>query len=391
MGFRYAVLGAGRQGTAAAYDFAVRGDANSVLLADMDIARAKDAAKRVNRLSGTSLATAAKVDVTRRESVLRVLRGIDVFLSAVPYVFNLGLAQAAVQAKAGMVDLGGHTETARKQLTLDPRARKAGIAILPECGMGPGANITLAVYGMGLVDRAEEVRVYDGGLPLNPRPPWDYELTFNVAGLTNEYAGSATFLRDGRLVEVPALTEPEEVDVPPVGPLEALVTSGGLSTMPWTYEGRLRVLENKTLRYPGHWAKIRAFADLGLFSEKPVAVSGSKVVPREVFHALFEPQVTPREIRDIAVTHVVARGEKGGKPAQAVVDLVDRYDPDTGFRAMERLTGWHAAIAAEMIARGEVPPGAHPVETGLPPRRFIEEAVRRGIVIKETVAEIPER
>ncbi len=83
MGFRYAVLGAGRQGTAAAYDFAVRGDANSVLLADMDIARAKDAAKRVNRLSGTSLATAAKVDVTRRESVLRVLRGIDVFLSAV--------------------------------------------------------------------------------------------------------------------------------------------------------------------------------------------------------------------------------------------------------------------------------------------------------------------
>ncbi len=386
MGHAYAVLGAGRQGTAAAYDFAKHGDADSILLADRDVARAKDAAKRVNRLSGTSLASAGKVDVTKRESVLRTLRGVDVFLSAVPYFFNLGLAQAAVQARAGMVDLGGHTETARKQLSLDAQARKAGIAILPECGMGPGANITLAVYGMGLLDEADEVRVYDGGLPLNPKPPWNYELTFNVAGLTNEYAGSATFLRDGRLVEVPALTEPEEVEVPPLGRLEALVTSGGLSTMPWTYQGKLRVLENKTLRYPGHWAQVRAFADLGLLSEKPVVVRGRKVVPREVFHALFEPQVTPREIRDIAVTHVVASGTKGGKPATAVVDLVDRYDPGTGFRAMERLTGWHAAIAAEMIAKGEIPPGAHPVEAGVPPKRFVEEGVRRGFVIKERTA-----
>jgi len=385
MGYTYAVLGAGRQGTAAAYDMAVHGDAASVVLADLNLSRARAAARRANVLAGGRLARAVSVDVTRRDSVLRVLKGVDVFLSAVPYFLNLGLARAAVRAKASMVDLGGHTETARRQLALDAQARKAGIAIVPECGMGPGANITLAVHAMGLLDRADEVRVYDGGLPLSPRPPWNYELTFNVAGLTNEYAGSATFLRDGKLVEVPALTEPETLDIPPLGPLEAMVTSGGLSTMPWTFQGKLRVLENKTLRYPGHWAQVRAFADLGLLSEKPIAVRGRKVVPREVFHALFEPQVTPKEIRDIAVTHVVARGEKDGRPAEAVVDLVDRYDEATGFRAMERLTGWHASIAAEMIARGEIPPGAHPVETGVPPRRFVEEALKRGIPITASV------
>lgn len=388
MGHAFSVLGAGRQGTAAAYDFALHGEADEIVLADVDLGRARAAASRVNALTDGSIARAARVDVTKPESLLRVLRGMDVVLSAVPYVFNLRIARAAVRAKASMVDLGGHTETARAQLALDPQARKAGIAIVPECGMGPGANVTLAVHAMGLLDRADEVRVYDGGLPQRPRPPWLYELTFHVAGLTNEYTGSATFLRNGELVQVPALAEPEPLVLPPLGALEAAVTSGGLSTMPWTYRGRLRVLENKTLRYPGHWAQIRAFADLGLLSERPLTVRGSKVVPRELFHVLFEPQVTPREIRDVAVTHVVARGEKGGRPAEAVVDMVDTYDARTGFRAMERVTGWHAAIAAEMIARREVPPGAHGVETGVPPARFVEEARRRGLAVGTRVHSI---
>ena len=385
MGFTYAVLGAGRQGTASAYDFALHGGAEEVRLADLDLKRAKAAATRVNRLTGKALARGARVDVTKRESVLRALKGVDVFLSAVPYPFNLGIARAAVRAKASMVDLGGHTETAKKQLALNAQAKKAGIAIIPECGMGPGANITLAVHAIRMLDTAEEVRVYDGGLPQRPRPPWNYELTFNIAGLTNEYTGTATFLREGKLVEVPGLTEVEAVEIPPLGPLEAAVTTGGLSTMPWTYRGALRVLENKTLRYPGHWARIRGFADLGLLSDRPVAVKGAKVVPRELFHTLFEPQVTPKEIRDIALTHVVARGRKDGRPAEAVVDMVDLYDKATGFRAMERVTGWHAAIAAEMIARGEIGPGAHPVETGVPPDGFVKEARTRGFSIRARV------
>jgi len=381
MGFRYAVLGAGRQGTAAAYDFVKYGVADEVVLQDVDLARATEAAARVNRLTGDEVARGTKVDVTKRESVLRGLKGVDVFLSAVPYFFNLPLAEAAVRAKASMVDLGGHTATARKQLALDERAKRAGIAIVPECGMGPGANVTLAVHAIQMLDRADEVRVYDGGLPQPPKPPWFYELTFNIEGLTNEYTGIATFLRNGELVEVPALTEPESLEVPPLGALEALVTTGGLSTMPWTYKGKLRVLENKTLRYPYHWAQIRAFADLGLLSDRPMAVGGKKVVPRDMFRALFEPKVTPEEIRDVAVTHVVARGEKNGRPSEAVVDMVDSYDERTGFRAMERVTGWHAAIAAEMIAQGLIPPGAHSVESGIPPQKFVAEARRRGFTI----------
>jgi len=386
MGYRYAVLGAGRQGTAAAYDFARHGDADAVVLADVDLRLARAAAGRVRDLTGEGPTEARRVDVTKRESVLRALKGVDAFVSGVPYYFNLRVARWALQAGASMVDFGGHTGLARQQLALDARARKAAIAIVPECGLGPGANITLAVYAMGLLDAADDVRIYDAGLPQRPRSPWDYELTFNIAGLTNEYAGTATFLRDGKRVEVPALTEPEEIDVPPLGRLEGLVTTGGLSTMPWTYEGRLRTLEIRTLRYPGHWARIKAFADLGLFSEKPVRVKGTRLVPRDVFHALFAPQVTNPEVRDVAVSRAVVRGRKGGRPAEAVVEMIDFYDERTGFRAMERTTGWHAAIVAGMIARGEIPPGAHPVETGVPAGRFVEEARKRGLSITERVA-----
>ena len=134
MGYTYAILGSGRQGTAAAYDLAVRGNADSVLLGDVDLALAKSAAKRVNHLSGSGLATAAKVDVANPASVLAALKGVDVFVSAVPFWFNLGLAPLAVKAKASMVDLGGLTSIVRKQLAFHRQAGKAGIAIVPQGG-----------------------------------------------------------------------------------------------------------------------------------------------------------------------------------------------------------------------------------------------------------------
>jgi lysine 6-dehydrogenase len=388
MGNRYAILGSGRQGTAAAYDFAMHGDADSILMGDVNVSAAGTAARRVNSLAGEKVADGTKVDAMKPESVLRFLKGVDVFLSAVPYSFNISLSRLAIRAKASMVDLGGHTGIVRKQLTLDYSAKKAGIAIVPDCGMGPGANITLAVRAIQMLDEADEVRIYDGGLPLRPKPPWNYSLFFSVGGLTNEYTGIATFLRDGRLTEVPALTEQEEIMVPSLGSLEARVTTGGLSTMPWTYKGKLRVLENKTLRYAGHWSRMEAYADLGLFEEKPMKIRGGRVVPRDIFHSLFEARATNPDVRDVAVIHVVAKGVRDGAPSSAVVDLFDKYDEKTGFTAMERLTGGHAAIVAAMIAHGTIGPGVHPVETAVPPEEYVREARRRRITITEKTERI---
>ena len=388
MGYRYAVIGSGRQGTAAAYDFAKFGDADDIVMADLDLNRARRSAARVNRLVGRSVAHATQANVTKPATVLKAIKDADVMLSGVPYFYNLGLTKLALKAKVSMVDFGGNTDLVRKQLALDARARTANVGTVPDCGMGPGFNITLGVYAMELLDEPEHVYIYDGGLPQKPKPPWNYELTFNVEGLTNEYYGDATFLRDGQLARVPLFSEFERVDFPPIGTLEAVVTPGGLSTAPWSFQGKLKTLQNKTLRYPGHWAQMQAFRDLGLFELEPVDVDGRKVIPRHVFHALFEPKVTPDLIRDVCVERVRALGMKDGRTSEAVVELVDYYDEATRFTSMERLTGWHAAITAEMLARGVIPPGAHPVELGIPANLFVEEARKRGLHIKERVTAV---
>ncbi|MEW5960214.1 MAG: saccharopine dehydrogenase C-terminal domain-containing protein [Chloroflexota bacterium] len=386
MPYTYAVLGAGRQGTAAAYDMARWGDARRVVLADYHVDVARQAAARVNELLGTGVAEAARVDVTDLAAVERTLAGVDSFLSAVPYYYNLAITEAAIQAKASMCDLGGHVGIACQQHEFDAQARAAGISLIPNCGQVPGLGTTLMVYAMELLDEPIDVFMWDGGIPQQPRSPFNYLLTFNIAGLTNEYAEPAIFIRDWQRTEVDPMTELETVEFPePIGVLEAFVAGGGTDTMPWTFEGKVRTLQNKTLRHPGHFAQLRAFYDLGLWDLKPVKVGQTEVRPRDVFHALFEPKVTFPQDRDMVIVRVKAMGKKEGRDAEAVVQVIDYFNEQTGFTAMERCTGWTAALVAEMMARGQTPRGAGGVEKQVPARPYVEQLRRHGIAVYEQV------
>jgi len=390
MEYIYAVLGAGRQGTASAYDMARWGEAKRVILIDRELAIAERAAKRVNHLIGANIAEATQVEVTDVSALESVLTGVHAFVSAVPYYYNLDITKVAIKVKSCMCDLGGNTDIVRQQHAFDPQARQAGISIIPDCGQVPGLGSSLTVYTMSLLDETTDVYMWDGGLPQNPQPPFNYLLTFHVAGLTNEYAEPAIFLRNGKVTLVEPMTELETVEFPDsVGTLEAFVAGGGTSTMPWTFEGKLRTLQNLTLRYPGHFQQLRAFWDLGLWDLKPVSLGNYEVTPRDVFHALYEPRVTfpndPEKSKDIVLVRVKALGKKAGRPAEASVELVDRFDEKTGFTAMERTTGWDAAIVAEMMAHGLTPHGAGGVENFVPAVPFMNELRRRGFHIKEIV------
>jgi lysine 6-dehydrogenase len=376
--YRYLVLGAGRQGTAAAYDLAHFGRAERVVLADRDPQAAAGAAARVNALVGQAVAEARGLDVADEAALVRALADADVALSAVPYRLNLPITRAAIAARTHLCDMGGHTDTTRAQLALDAEARAAGISLVPDCGMGPGLIVTLGVHALEQLDEPRELYLYDAGLPQYPRPPWNYEMTFSIEGLTNEMDGQAYFIRDGRLTPVDTLSEPEWIEVPGLGRLEADICSGGLSTSAWTFQGRLWRYENKVLRYPGHFAWLRAFKALGLFSQEPIEVGRSRVVPRDVYHALLAPRLVSGDPRDVCVIRARAVGQKCGSEAVAVADLVDRYDETTGFTAMERLTGWHCAVVMALQAEGALGTGALPMAT-LPATRILGELDRRGI------------
>ncbi len=380
MGYRYVIIGSGRQGTAAAYDLARFGEAESILMTDMSLEAAQRAAERVNRLIGREVASAAQVNAADHQALVNALRGADVALSAVPYYFNVGITRACIEAGLSLNDMGGNTDVVWQQLEMDADAKAAGVSIVPDCGMGPGLINHMGVYVMELLDEPREVYLYDAGLPQEPIPPWNYQCTFHINGLTNEYDGEATFIRDGKIVKVPTFTELEYIDFPPLGKLEAFVISGSMSTTPYTHLGRLQRYENKVLRYPGHFHTFEAYKRLGLFSETPIEVNGQKIVPRQVYHALLEPQIkAPPGMKDICIMRAIGIGKKDGRDQKVIVDLLDRYDEQTGFTAMERLTGWHCALMMGFQARKVIPAGAHRMEQAVPAGRVMEEVRKRGI------------
>ncbi len=387
-GYRYGVLGAGRQGAAAAYDLIVHGKADSVVLADIDVARAEAAARRVNALTKTDRASATRLDVLDRAALLDVLRPLDAAIVAISYRLTYAIAEAAIEARTSYCDLGGDTQTALRIIGLADRARDAGVALVPDCGEAPGLASNLEAYAMSLLDEPEDVLLLDGGLPLHPTPPWNYQCTFNIDGLTNEYAGGADWVRDGKIVHVETFdpTEYELVDLgDPVGTLEAFSAGGG-STTPWTLGRRLRSLRNKVIRYPGHVVQWKAFQDAGLFSDEPVDVRGTRVAPRDLFHALIDPQIrAPEEIEDIVIAHVIAKGRTDGRPHTAVVDMRVVRDDVLGYTAMEQTTGWHAAIMCHLLAAGTVSRGAFPVEEAVEPAVMVSELRARGFPITESV------
>ncbi|MDX1599885.1 MAG: saccharopine dehydrogenase C-terminal domain-containing protein [Anaerolineales bacterium] len=386
---RYAVIGSGRQGTAAAYDLIQHGDAELVILADMDLRQSEAAAERVNRLTESDRAHAVRLDVRQLEHIVDLLRQerVDAFVSAVPYTHNLTLTEAAIRSGCGMTDLGGNSDVVLEQLQRSAGAADAGATVVPDCGQVPGMGTSLILYAMEALDEAQDVRMWDCGLPQEAEPPWNYRLTFHIEGLTNEYYGDCLFIRDGELTAVPALAEYERLSFPePIGELEAFTTAGGLTTAARTYEGQLRTLQNKTLRYPGNFEQLKVIEQLGLLNPDPISVNGLQVSPREVLHTLWEPQIRAEPgTPDFILIRIVAEGLKNDRSAAAIVDLVHRFDEETGFTAMEQATGWHAAIVTAAIAHGRVPVGVVPIERAMTGHAFVEQAKLRGFDVRRRI------
>lgn len=383
MAYKYVVLGAGIQGSAIAYDMAKFGDAEQVLLLDVNLEQASQAARHINDLLNVNRVQAGQIDVSDREQVLSALKGAHSCLSAVPYQFNAQLAAWAVEAGVSFNDLGGNTSVVFQELALHDQALAAGVSVIPDCGVAPGLGNTLAAHGISQLDHCEEVQIRCGGLPQNPQPPLDYMLVFSIGGLTNEYFGKAVVLREGKIAEVDTFAELETLQLPaPLGECEAFTTSGGTSTCPWTFEGQIPTYEYKTIRYKGHYEKMKVLKDLGLLELEPVDVKGQQVVPRDLFHAVATPRLSFPGEKDLLVLQVMCRGIKDGHPKTLEYTLIDYFDDATGYNAMSRMTGFPASIVAIMMARGETLRGAVPLEKSVPTVPFLAELAKRGLELQ---------
>ena len=391
------VIGSGMMGSAAAYDMARQGQVDAVTLADDDFKRAKDVAARVNRITGDKKVCAVALDAGKEKEAARLMKDHDGALSAVPYRLNLGLAKAAISAGCHFADLGGNNTVVRQELALAKQAEQRGIGIAPDCGLSPGmASILGGELVRRLDGRADALKLYVGGLPERPMPPFHYQLVFSVEGLINEYVEPARILRKGKLITIDPLTEPEEFHMDGFPPLVAFQTSGGTSTLPETFEGKVGECFEKTLRYPGHYDLLCELKDLGLFSSEKMRVGNVDVAPRALMSKVFEGKFAGKG-PDVCIMRLEAhesvkapgvRGLLGGKlkGRVATFTMVDHYDPKSDMSAMMRTTAFPASIVLQMMCTGAVSKrGAVLQERDIPADSFLEEIARRGIKIEYRV------
>jgi lysine 6-dehydrogenase len=385
MGFRYLVLGAGRQGVAIAYDLALHGEATNILILDQNGEIARNGADRVNSLSGTKLVQSGALEVNETAALTEEMGKVDSCVSAVPYPLNLELTKTAIEQKTHFCDLGGNTGIVREQLAMSEEAKLAGISVVPDCGLAPGLGNSLVLYAIQKIEQmgsvAQDIKMYCGGLPRYPQGPLNYQLFFSVGGLINEYDEVVFSLSDGAMKELEPLTEIETLTfADPVGECEAFLTSGGTSLAPWNYRGKLNSYQYKTVRYPGHCEKIRAMRLLGLWESEKRQIDDVKVSPRAVFETMANEYLKSDKPEDVVVLRVVATGENHSLQ----IDLLDHFDHETKFTAMERTTGFATAIVAKMQASRAIKPGAHTPDPAVPATEFFEELIARGFDLTQT-------
>lgn len=375
------VLGAGLQGSSAAYNLLQHDAVEAVTLADLNPNRLPPFLQTEvgRRLRPTP------ADASDFPSVVALMKGHDAALSALPFYFNEPMTRAALESGCHFADLGGNTEIVLRQKALHQTAQSRGLSVIPDCGLAPGMVNILAAEGIRRLDRAGSVRMFVGGLPQRPEPPLNYQIVYSLEGALDYYTTPCWVLREGNAVQVDALSEVEPQDFPaPVGTLEAFHTGGGISAMPFAFEGKIETMEYKTLRYPGHVAIMRAIRELGLISNTPIPVKGHPVVPRDVFIAAVQPKLYKPEGEDLVALRVIVSGERGGRSATETFELLDYYDTRLGISAMMRTTGYSLSLTGLMQADGTVTAkGVHTPDEAVPFRPYVDGLARFGVRIDD--------
>jgi lysine 6-dehydrogenase len=375
------VIGAGMMGSALAYDLAHSDDVEKVYLADIDVDRAESAAKTI----GANVIP-VKLDVNSHDDVVYVMEQVDVVCGATSYNHNLLLTKAAIETGKHFCDLGGNMDVVYKQMELHEKAKDAGVLIIPNCGLAPGLAAILGAGGAKHFDVVDEIHLRVGGLPQHPIPPLNYQIVFSVEGLINEYLEPAEVIRNGTPQKVSSMEDLEDLEFPqPFGKVEAFNTSGGISTLTTMFNGKVKALDYKTIRYKGHCEKFKTLLDLGFASSEPLMVDNSVKTARELFQELLKKKL-PSSGHDLILMRVWVQGTKNNQQKTLTYEMIDYFDEKTKISSMMRTTSFPTSIIAQMIVNGIIKErGVLPPEQCVPVQPLINELKKRNIIINESL------
>lgn len=335
------VLGCGKVGRVIADDLS-KDDEFSVTVVDLS-------EKALSRFRDHSTIKTEKIDLIDPVVVKRVVDDCDIVVGAMPGFLGFRTVEAVIDAGKNMVDISFFPED---PYLLDSTAKRKGVSCLVDFGIAPGCSNLLFGHVSNSFKKVDKFLCYVGGLPVERKLPWEYQAPFSPVDVLEEYTRPARFISGGKIVTKPPLSDPELVEFPGVGTLEAFFTDG-LRTL--LGEKNVPLMIEKTLRYPGHRDKILLLRDSGFLDNHPIKVKGYRVTALELTsELLFSAWEQQEGDEDFTVMKVIAEGvSRDGNQIIRTWNLMDRYDCSNGITSMARTTGYTCTAAVRLLAESK--------------------------------------
>lgn len=373
------VLGTGMIGTTVVTELAKYAGVKTITAVDINQASIDKCLAIANdpQVIGKVAALATEADIAK------VLKGADLAIGCLPHSLSLPAIKAAISSKCHLVDLVGSRFA--EKLAMHEQAQQAGVLIVPGCGVAPGIANFLAAQGIELLDEAQEAMLACGGIPRYPDPPLGYQVVYRLESLLGLYTKPATIIQNGEIVELAPLSDLAAMTFPePVGLCETVITDAHSTA--FMLQGKVENLVERTVRYPGHWDKMRVLSELGFLDETPVTIGDTVISPKLFAEKVLLPKMSGHSIEDITVLRVAVSGIKQGIPTKHTWEMIDLYDHERKITSMAKTTAIPALLISQWIATKKITEtGVIPIESLIVRERFqpfLTELSQLGIEIE---------
>lgn len=376
--------GAGAMGRIAVRTLTEYADIDQITIADYNEERAREVAVSLYSRN----IEVKQIDVNDEERLQALLRGADVVLNAVEYVFNLPVLKACIKERVHYADLGGLFHMTRRLMNMHDEVSAAGITAILGMGGTPGITNVLARAAVDGLDRVDSIKVQLGCSDSTPSSA-PLVAPYSIRTILDEFTKQPQVFQDGIWYPQQPLSGQEEMVFPlPVGRATAVYSlHSECATFPVSFHDKGIHYVSFKIAFPADFmTKLKFLVDLGFGNDEPINVRGVKVSPREVLARLMEmTPIEDVEPRDCDVLRIVADGEAGGQRVEITNQIVVLPYRRWGISAGALDTGTPLAIAGHMLATGEITRrGAFGPEMCLPVGPFFNELRRYDMHVTET-------
>ncbi len=323
------VLGCGLVGSAIAVDLCR--DYN-VTVADLD-------SEKLNEVQLNNPIRIVQCDFLNINELKRIVNDSDLVISAVPGSIGYRVLKSLIELNKNVVDISFFAED---PFELNDEVKKRNLTVVIDCGVCPGlSNVILGYHNKR--EKLISYKVYVGGLPKNPKPPFNYKAPFSPSDVIEEYTRLARFVKDGKVIVKEALSDVEIIEFPKVGKLEAFNTDGLRSLL---YTMQIPNMIEKTLRYPGHSELIKAFRDAGFFGQEKLLIDKVEIRPIDfTSKILYQKLKLEKEEKEFTVMKILIESENN----KIEYNLYNEYDDKTQTTSMARTTGYTCTAIVRLI------------------------------------------